>query len=343
MAERPFKSKKMTTKVTKTFRSGSNNTKQNFLRDKDGAPKERPFTLGDFFGSKNASNHQSITSSDELNSEDETFDFKVVLDVDILNERDAYALVSRCNKTSSPFQSILSGFKVEGKAILEESDSSSSLSLVLATKSYAGQDLLHAANRIFEKKYCSGFLPWLGGEKGWRFDDDATQWKQGYLFMLNSLQEVFKLYAPDNVLYVQGTSKALTWKKATSLQSAVHDIRKWMEVICPQNELLRTSKYGPDAPIHWAAHGHDNRYPITIVSRKSMTELVKGLIAIFQVEFIVQSSSPIGPQLLGTHWYENPKRKFDWKKKPKDLDGYVWSPERLQAILNGTEWFIPPK
>lgn len=104
------------------------------------------------------------------------------------------------------------------------------------------------------------------------------------------------------------------WKKASeqeSLQEAVGKIRPFLEVLlycCTDPEeqwtslpwlelaisrgesqnrlfriftlvktLMRSSEWGPDAPVHWAAHPSLNHYPRSTITAELMTELVVGL------------------------------------------------------------------
>ena len=50
--------------------------------------------------------------------------------------------------------------------------------------------------------------------------------------------------------------------------------RRWQTVIRHVNSLMRGSQNGPDAPLHWAAHSHSNRFEITVVTERTIFEIV---------------------------------------------------------------------
>jgi len=51
-------------------------------------------------------------------------------------------------------------------------------------------------------------------------------------------------------------------------------------------DLMRNSDWGPDAPVHWAAHPARNGYPLTMVTAETMTEVVVGLANILSHLFL---------------------------------------------------------
>ena len=185
-----------------------------------------------------------------------------------------------------------------------------------------------------------GFMEWLVGAKGWRFENvdgspDGLKWKHSVLLKLNCLQDVFKNFAPDQQKYVFVGSKRYTWRKASELQLAVSDIRMWLETLDQTplvKKLLCNSFKGPDSCVHWAHHHPLNQYPLTVVTKESMVELINGIVRIFVDQFI-DSSVP-----LGTRWQRLPasdKRQTDWESaKSIDPD---WTKERFVNLLNGTE------
>jgi hypothetical protein len=123
---------------------------------------------------------------------------------------------------------------------------------------------------VFAKHKSPGFLEWLGGATGWRFDDSTTiatdvgggggsaSWKRCAVIKINTLQDVFKLFAKDAQKFMFDNSKKLVWRKQNELTDAVNDVRVWIETITPKCELtcklLRNSSTGPDCLVHWAHH-----------------------------------------------------------------------------------------
>lgn len=125
--------------------------------------------------------------------------------------------------------------------------------------------LLH----VFAKHEASGFLEWLAGAKGWRFDCTKSKsktgpaWKRRYVLQLNTLQSCFTLFASDEQKYFfVDEKKRMVWRKHEELTEIVSDIRVWIETIKPSeltSRLLRNSNSGPDSPVHWAHH-----HPVSI-------------------------------------------------------------------------------
>lgn len=144
------------------------------------------------------------------------------------------------------------------------------------------------------------------------------------------------------LLYYNENQQTL-WKKASktqSLHNAVGMIRPFLEVVkffCTDpwekwtklpwlmpaltlNEckwriehithivkrLMRNSDWGPDSPVHWAAHPKRNSYPLTVVTSRMMTELVVGI-----------------ANILGLLFLEG---NFYVLKDLKDVDGLLASP-----------------
>lgn len=186
---------------------------------------------------------------------------------------------------------------------------------------------------VFAKHKCAGFLEWLRGDTGWKYDTtDGALWKQRVKTQLNILQGVHTLFAVNEQKYFNGKSGRMTWRKQKELTDVVSDIRVWIETIEPQTELtrrlLRNSRRGPDSLVHWAHH-HPNttQYPLTVVTELLMTELVEGIITLFQNEF--RSASDQRP--LGTRWSERKKSSIDFDSKlcPE------WTEEFLVQRLNG--------
>jgi hypothetical protein len=110
------------------------------------------------------------------------------------------------------------------------------------------------------------------------------------------------------------------------------DIRVWLETL-PGNHartLLRNSSKGPDSPVHWAHHHPLNRFPLTVVTQESMSELLNGVIQIFRVQF---ASPKVGVK-LGTHWrqlHHSEKRRTEWDKNSDEK----WTKDLLERMLNG--------
>lgn len=120
-------------------------------------------------------------------------------------------------------------------------------------------------------------------------------------------------------------SQQTLWKKANkteSLGAAVAKIRPFLDVtkyFCsnPRNKsmilpwlglnegqcqtriadvtqlvktLMRTSDWGPDAPVHWAAHANNNEYPLALITPDLMTELVVTLANILCLLFFKEEN-----------------------------------------------------
>ena len=110
---------------------------------------------------------------------------------------------------------------------------------------------------IFSSINAIGFLEWLGGATGWRYDSlsgGCMLWKRRIVVQLNTLQSVFTLFAPAEQKYLFAGSTKLTWKKHAELTSIVSDIRVWVESIKPKTDLarkLRRHSYsGPNALVN---------------------------------------------------------------------------------------------
>lgn len=258
--------------------------------------------------------------------------------VEFLNREDGEALLGNCLRNESPVQQVLFDWDVQGKFTL--SFDGTLYTLLLETETPLRNKERDTLKRIFAKRSLNGFNVWLGGKKGWHYEEDGTdrdkfKWKTSFVIILNSLQDVFKLFAPKYQQFMPD-SKEMTWRKGSNLKSCVSDIRVWMETLRPYpvvNDLLRNSKYGPDAPIHWSHHHpRSMRYPFTIVTKDSMTELVNGIICIFRREFADNERDTS----LGTRWRQsNERRRTDWKAA-KDLK---WNEDLLESLLNGNGKF----
>ncbi|KAL3810238.1 hypothetical protein ACHAXA_008728 [Cyclostephanos tholiformis] len=227
---------------------------------------------------------------------------------------------------------------------------------------------------VFAKHKSPGFVEWLGGARGWRFDDchdtateggggASSSWKRCAVIKLNTLQEVFKLFAKDAQKYMFDNSQRMVWRKQNELTDVVNDIRVWIETITPQCELtrklLRNSSTGPDCLVHWAHHHPKSFHPLTVVTESSMLELVEvrrvvgllcfrlnlhyislinvshcpkqGLIELFQKEFHHSESDP-----LGTRWRNHEKRRstdFDLANRHCP----AWTTDYLERRLNGDD------
>lgn len=128
--------------------------------------------------------------------------------------------------------------------------------------------------------------------------------------MSNACNALYYKFTPTETQQRQNTERL--WAKALdkgNLQTAVAKVRPLLEVIkflkrqwvnvpwlinCKENErsrrwkrvtyhahtLLRSSDYGPDVPVHWAAHPPRNSYPRSVVTHETMSELVISLATI---------------------------------------------------------------
>jgi len=190
---------------------------------------------------------------------------------------------------------------------------------------------------VFAKYGSVGFLEWLEGAKGWRFDCPKTErvsWKSRFVVELNTLQSIFTLFAQDEQKYFfADEKKRMVWRKHMELTEIVSDIRVWIEMINTirpsdvTRQLLRNSYSGPDSPVHWAHHHPKTDYPLTVVSEATMQELVAGIITLFQTEFSHTESDP-----LGKRWRNYEKRRLnDWKDAAKVCP--EWTEDRLEKLL----------
>lgn len=258
----------------------------------------------------------------------------------IENKNTAEALRTACLQTGSLFRDRLAAVDVPLDTFaIKISGYRTDFRLVLETPTPLHSVQVRRVRSLFANYGTTGFLQWLGGATGWRFDDDVDDgnWKRSMLNKLNCLQDVFKIYAPDEQKYMFSGGKKLTWCQASDLQSGVSDIRVWLETL-DQTELvkrlLRTSYTGPDTCVHWAHHHPLNRYPYTVVTEQSMTELIGGIIKIFIQLFACPSTDTP----LGTRWKQldhKKKRQTEWKTNP-DPD---WTKDRLVHLLNDGEEF----
>ncbi|KAL7526131.1 hypothetical protein ACHAXR_001334 [Thalassiosira sp. AJA248-18] len=186
---------------------------------------------------------------------------------------------------------------------------------------------------VFAKHDTVGYLEWLGGATGWRFDivSESKSWKRSFVIKLNTLQSVFTLFAKDEHKYHFAKEKRMVWRKHEELTEIVSDIRVWIEIIVPSDltrRLLRSSNKGPDSVVHWAHHHPSNKYPLTVVTQSTMLELVEGVIGLFQQQFSHSDNDP-----LGKRWRNHEKRRFtDWKEAAKVCP--EWTEDRLEQLLN---------
>lgn len=197
---------------------------------------------------------------------------------------------------------------------------------------------------LFVARNKTGFLDWLGGTTGCRFDPkllhNIDHWNQFYVTKLNTLQDVFRVFAPESQKYLgcedknnnDDGKKQLTWSKRDELSDCVNDIRVWIECLSWRpltRQLLRDPSQGPDSPLHWAHHHQDCLLPLTVVTQETMSELVDGIIELFKQEFGKKE------ERLGSKWRAaaNRRRERDWKAATA-VDP-TWTEERLESVLNG--------
>jgi hypothetical protein len=264
-----------------------------------------------------------------------------------LGKTEAESLKIACTTTNSLFRErlqdmgVVSDFDILVATSYAAKDGDMMHNLTISTREQFTVTQSTQLRSIFSSFGKIGFMEWLAGAKGWRFENvdrspDGLKWKQSVLIKLNCLQDVFKNFAPDQQKYVFVGSKRYTWRKASELQLAVSDIRMWLETLDQTplvKKLLCNSFKGPDSCVHWAHHHPLNQYPLTVVTKASMLELVNGIIRIFMDQFIDITGVP-----LGTRWQRLPasdKRQTDWESaKSIDPD---WTKERFVKLLNGTE------
>ena len=196
--------------------------------------------------------------------------------------------------------------------------------------------------RIFAKRSKCGFLEWLSGAKGWRIEGSGSgsnmghAWVKDFVVVLNHLQGVHKMFAPKEQRYIPDSNNQLVWKKRTTLQDCVSDVRVWLETLTRSpltNALFRTSAEGPDSLLHWSHHHpKSTRFNLTVITRESMADLVNGIIRIFQWEF----AGKYGKVALGDSWAQKqPGNGQEWT----ETIFIVWNKDKLESLLNGEEKF----
>jgi hypothetical protein len=244
----------------------------------------------------------------------------------------------KCEGENSPIRIFLRRADVQGTFCIERD------TLFFEADGHIRRREQDGLKRLFRGHSKLGFLEWLGGAKGWRFEEygsgqDLFKWSKDFVVVFNSLQDVFKLLAPKNQLYLPNTNRELIWKKQNNLKACVADVRVWLETL-PRNRVLNAlftnSNEGPHSPLHWAHHHpQSKRYPLTIVSRESMTELVNGIVHVFCHQ--LRPTDQVGIYQLGTVWFEaQEKRQAEWKT----THFLEWNKDKMKALLNGEERFV---
>ena len=264
--------------------------------------------------------------------------------VERLSKEQAEALTEACLKRGSLFRDRLHEIGVScdfDVTVTSSSPSSSatkkpevSYGLLLDTRLPLAITQVRSLRAIFRSLNKVGFLEWLSGAKGWKFDSGSVdaKWKPSILNKLNCLQDVFKNFAPDAQKFMFPGGRKYTWRKAAELQVCVCDIRMWLETLEPSplvKKLLRNSYTSPDTCVHWAHHHPLNKYPLTVVTKESMMELIDGIVQIFIKTFTCPENTPLGDRWLRLA----DKRQTEWDNAKKMDKG--WTKERFAKALNG--------
>lgn len=107
-----------------------------------------------------------------------------------------------------------------------------------------------------------------------------TQSLHNAVGMIRPFLEVVKFFCTD------------PWEKWTTLPWLMPAVPlhqcKWRieRITFIVKRLMRNSDWGPDNPVHWAAHPKRNSYPLTVVTSQMMTELVVGIANILGLLFL---------------------------------------------------------
>ncbi|KAL7469072.1 hypothetical protein ACHAXS_009328 [Conticribra weissflogii] len=265
--------------------------------------------------------------------------YSLTLIEDLESMEEACQLLVACEKSGSMLRDKIEAVSGERDfRMMVEVREKGNVDLVVYTSWELRYGQKKSIRSIFDTRDTVGYLDWLGGATGWKFDTtmasgEGGSWKRRAVVMLNTLQSVFALFAPDEQKYLfPNESKKLTWKKHAELTSIVSDVRVWLESITPKSplvkKLLRNSRSGPDTPVNWAHHHPSNDYPLTVVTEALMQELADGVITLFCQLFGGTEENP-----LGTMWRNHKQRRVtDWEEARKDYP--EWTVERLEKRLN---------
>jgi len=115
-----------------------------------------------------------------------------------------------------------------------------------------------------------------------------TQSLHNAVGMIRPFLEVVKFFCTDS------------WEKWVSLPWLMPALTlkqcKWRieRVTFHVQKLMRNSDWGPDSPVHWAAHPKLNSYPLTMVTCEMMTELVVGVANILSLLFLEKLDTKMG-------------------------------------------------
>mmetsp|Transcript_44425 Transcript_44425/g.93268 ORF Transcript_44425/g.93268 Transcript_44425/m.93268 type:complete len:419 (-) Transcript_44425:135-1391(-) len=246
-----------------------------------------------------------------------------------------------CHGSINDENANINGTKSYKVIIKESSDSTKSkcYAVVFESRYKLTRNQTSKLLEVFAKHQYCGFLEWLAGAKGWRYEECSNEksvsWKRRFVIQLNTLQSVYTLFAkPEQKFYFAEEKKRMVWRKHTELTEIVSDIRVWIEIIKPfsdltRRRLLRNSSFGPDSPVHWAHHHPQTGYPLTVVTKATMMELVEGIIQLFQQEFCHTDADP-----LGKRWRNHEKRRVsDWNEEALKVCP-DWNEDILESLLN---------
>ena len=115
-----------------------------------------------------------------------------------------------------------------------------------------------------------------------------TQSLHNAVGMIRPFLEVVKFFCTDS------------WEKWVSLPWLIPSLTlkqcKWRieRVTFHVQKLMHNSDWGPDSPVHWAAHPKLNSYPLTMVTSEMMTELVVGVANILSLLFLEKHDTKMG-------------------------------------------------
>jgi hypothetical protein len=99
--------------------------------------------------------------------------------------------------------------------------------------------------------------------------------------------------------------------KLIGIPSFAKTDQRWECAMNKIGRLMRNSSFGVDAPVNWAFHSQRNIYPFTLVTNRSMLDLIHSLITIMQNLFFDAKVR------LGTAWYEKDKFSAAWTATSK--------------------------
>lgn len=136
----------------------------------------------------------------------------------------------------------------------------------------------------------------------WKKVDEAQSLDAG-VGMIRPFLEVVRYFCTDP----REKWTSLPWlMPSISMEESRDRIRLISSIVF---KLMRNSDWGPDTPVHWAAHPPRNSYPLTVVTSETMTELVVGVANILSLLFLykainVSNLEQVDTMLSSPLWHE---------------------------------------